>query len=315
MTIGVVNRTCTGDAQPGIGHNRPSLAEAAQANVQSGVLLLCKEALITAIQDRRLHRHHLRVLAAIVTFVNTQTAKAWPSRASVAAMSGLNPRVVSNALIELRNWGYLIADKETVEEANNRRLMVYTFGNIDHDEIRRQITTICLELQKTRDSTGARSSPFVTNKSPPVVNVTPGCDDQITTGGDLFPETVTPRCARKSPPVVHSNSIKEQTKTSPNGEGADAPVSEASLTLRQLLWEHGLRYLRGAYGRSISEGTIRNRLGVMIKDHTIGPVLAAMDEAQRQQPMDPLDYMQGVLRKRAAPAAASKGYQKPVVFR
>jgi hypothetical protein len=39
---------------------------AAEQNVRSGVLLLCKEMLITAIQDRRLERSHLCVLACYV---------------------------------------------------------------------------------------------------------------------------------------------------------------------------------------------------------------------------------------------------------
>ena len=61
-----------------------AVTEAAEQNVATGVLLLCKEALITAIQDSRLHRGHLRLLAAVVSFMNSKTAKAWPGRASAS---------------------------------------------------------------------------------------------------------------------------------------------------------------------------------------------------------------------------------------
>lgn len=136
-----------------IGHNRPSLslAEAAQANIETGVLLLCKEALITAIQDRRLQRPHLRVLATIAEHINTRTAKAWPSRMAIALRADLSPKSVSNVILQLRGWGYLVADRETVEQADGKRLTVYTFGNIDHDGIRREIAAFVNRLREQRD--------------------------------------------------------------------------------------------------------------------------------------------------------------------
>lgn len=125
---------------PTIGHNsRFSLQATSEQNVETGVLLLCKEFLVTAIQDARLDRTHLRVLACFVEFVNRRTAKAWPGRQLIADTLGLHVKTVSNSLLELRNWGYLIAERERVEEAGNRSLMVYTFGNVDHETIRREI--------------------------------------------------------------------------------------------------------------------------------------------------------------------------------
>jgi hypothetical protein len=140
------------------GHNRMSLAAAAQANIETGVLLLCKEALITAIQDKRLQRPHLRVLAAIATHINTRTAKAWPSRMAIAIMADLSPKSVSNVVLQLRGWGYLVADRETVEQAEGKRLTVYTFGNIDHDGIRREITEFVNRLREQRDPNEVESS-------------------------------------------------------------------------------------------------------------------------------------------------------------
>jgi hypothetical protein len=140
------------------GHNRLSLTAAAQANIETGVLLLCKEALITAIQDRRLQRPHLRVLATIAEHINTRTAKAWPSRMAIAIRADLSPKSVSNVILQLRGWGYLVADRETVEEADGKRLTVYTFGNIDHEGIRREITAFVNRLREQRDPDEVESS-------------------------------------------------------------------------------------------------------------------------------------------------------------
>jgi hypothetical protein len=55
-------------------------------------------------------------------------------------MSGLSIRTVSNAMVELGAWGYLLKDRQSVEEAGGRRLTVYTFGSVDHETIRRSVT-------------------------------------------------------------------------------------------------------------------------------------------------------------------------------
>jgi hypothetical protein len=147
---------------PPIGHNQPSLTSASEANVETGVLLLCKEFLVTAIQDRRLDRTHLRVLACFVEFVNRRTAKAWPGRQLIADTLNLTTKTVSNSLLDLRNWGYLIADRERVEEAGNRSLMVYTFGNVDHETIRREIDVYIAKLKEA-----PKVPPQQEPKSPP----------------------------------------------------------------------------------------------------------------------------------------------------
>ncbi len=149
---------------------RMSLAEAAAANIQTGVLLLCKEALVTAIQDRRLERRHLRILATMVSFMNTSRARAWPSRLQIAYMTGLSCKTISNILVELRTMGYLMADKEVVPEAGDKRLTVYTFGNIDHETIRKHITEWVMHLREreTPESSlqAGNSEPLPTEKIP-----------------------------------------------------------------------------------------------------------------------------------------------------
>lgn len=270
------------------------LSAAAEANLRTSALLLVKEALITAIQDRRLERGHLRVLAAIGMCINSRSAKAWPSRSTISSMTGLSVKTVSNYLLELRNLGYLIAGRENVEEADNRRMTVYTFGNIDHDTIRSEITKYVMGLRETRrqkeESPRIRGTSSYTgnNSSPPTGN-----SDQLE-----FPA----RGVKKSPPTGSRNSKKELV-TSPNGDGADAP-KEVPATLREVLWDTCLAYLRRTY-TSIPEHQLRSRLGKMVKEvgGDEGWVLSAMNKAQKANTVDPLQYMEGILKKLRASGA------------
>lgn len=179
-----------------IGHNYGSLSSIAQANVETGVYLLCKEALVSAIADRRLDRMHLCVLACIVEFMNTQTAKAFPDRVTIASILGVKPVSVSNKLRELRELGYLIGERERVPEAGHRSMMVYTFGHIDHETIRREITSF---IRRVRDHRDAQESPSTVTivdppKSPSAVTVTEHGDfhaSKVTGCGDSQSSKVT----------------------------------------------------------------------------------------------------------------------------
>lgn len=165
-------------------HNQPtSLAEATKANIETAVWLLCKEALVTAIQDRRLERSHLRVLAVIADHMNKFTAQASPSRQVIAAAIGLEVSTVSNVLSELRFLGYLISEKKQDEDVG-RKLTFYSFGRIDHDTIRREVGKY---VKSFREAGGKNSSPpavkseptKVGRASPPAVNFT-ACGEQKT---------------------------------------------------------------------------------------------------------------------------------------
>lgn len=194
--------------------DRPSLDETVRANLDTGVLLLCKEALVTAIQDRRLHRGHLRVLAAIATYMNSMTGKAWPSRGKIGELLGMPVKTVSNLLFELKDLGYLVAARQMVEEANNRSLMVYTWGKIDHDTIRREITKFIEgvrsgEIPANFPSQRERKSPAPTGTSRPNGNSGVPSQRELPAPAGLLAGKVPPQRAEKSRPDGHSNSIKE----------------------------------------------------------------------------------------------------------
>ncbi len=196
---------------------RPTLNDAAAANVETGVLLLCRELLVTAISDKRLDRTHLKVLAFIARHINGRSAKAWPGRQAIAMSLGVETVTVSNKLRELRLWGYLIAERERVAEANNRSLTVYTFGNVDHETIRREINAYIDRIKNLpnepevteggdyRDQKSPRAVTSGAPKSPDAVTVTEGGDVR---GEEQRPK-VTEGGARKSPDTVDSNARKE----------------------------------------------------------------------------------------------------------
>lgn len=264
------------------------LSAAAEANLRTSALLLVKEALITAIQDRRLERGHLRVLAAIGMCMNSRSAKAWPSRATIAAVTGLSVKTVSNNLLELRNMGYLISGRENVEDAGNRRLTVYTFGNIDHDTIRNEITKYVMGLREGRvdkpESPRPRgTSPHTGNFSSPPT-------------GNFDQQKVPAHGVGKSPPAGDSNSKKEPKSTPPNGGGAVAPdTAHAIRNVRQVVWQECLAYFRNIYP-SMQEDKLRSRLGKMIKVYKEGNVLVAIGAAQKAEAVDPFQYVEGILK-------------------
>lgn len=268
----------------------PSLNDVARSNRETGVLLATKEQLVTAIQDRRCKREHLRVLAAVATFMNTATAKAWPGRAAIAGLLGFSAKTVSNTLTELRGWGYLVAEKESVPEANNRSLTVYTWGKIDHDTIRREIEAFVAGVREGRIPAKHHSDvPRPQGSSPPEGNNVPYPRGT--------PKSEVPsRGARKSPPAGDSNSYREQKKTSPSGDGAKAPIQP--LDLQKMVWGPVLDWIRDCYGGAMPEVRLRSRLGQMVKEHSPEHVLVAVGKAQRSgTTIDPLNYIEGILRK------------------
>jgi hypothetical protein len=205
-----------------------SLDEAAKANLDTGVLLLCKESLITAIQDRRLHRGHLRVLAAIAMHMNSRTGKAWPGRQAIGETLGMPVKTVSNLLLELREFGYLIAARQMVEEANNRNLMVYTFGNIDHDTIRREITKFIEGVRS--GEIPVKFPPQREQKSPvPAGQSRPGGNSEVPSQRD----SPVPAGTQKSRPsgTVPSQRDFQSQKSRPSG--CKSPARTGTVTQRR----------------------------------------------------------------------------------
>lgn len=201
--------------------NARTLQSAARENIETGLLLLSKEALVTAIQDRNLDRLHLRVFAAVLMHMGGSTARAWPSRTTLAAMIGVEPITVSNRLRDLRRLGYLIAERERVPAAGNRSLAVYTIGRVDHETIRSEIKAFVDKIARARTVTadGDNRPPETPSSVTPKVTASSEAHSKVTAGG-----------FRESPPAVHSNSPYGETPPYPpnGGNSANATINEVN---------------------------------------------------------------------------------------
>lgn len=184
-----------------------TVSQAARKNVESGVLLLSWEFVRTAARDRRLDRLDINNLIELCVYMNGRTAKSWPDRRTIAINLGVAATTVSNRLLKLRKLGYILAERERVPAANNRSLMVYTFGNIDHDALRRHITSFI---------EGIRNAEVTSQSDIPKSSSTVTPTSKVTSEGDILYNSkspprvmtslqVTSHGGRKSPPTVDSN--------------------------------------------------------------------------------------------------------------
>ena len=174
-----------------IGHNNPppdtpTLASAVEANLETAVYMLCRESLITAISDQRLDRLHLRLLAALLEDMNMGTAKVWANRQRLAERLKRPAQVISNKLRDLRALGYLIGGRERVPEADNRSLMVYTLGNVDHETIRREVTAFVRRVREERDRQESLNT--VTLNARKSLNTVTLRGSKVTVSGDSQPK-------------------------------------------------------------------------------------------------------------------------------
>jgi len=282
------------------------LDAAAQANRDTGVLLLCKEAAFTAIADSRLQRGHLRLLCAVLEHMNTRSAKAWPSRQTLADALGMSLKTVSNLLREIREYGYLVAGKEAVPEANNRKLTVYTFGNIDHDTIRREITAF---VRRVRDACATQEQfpsqrelavPVPAGSSRPSGNFN---KKSSRPGGQEVPVPAGTVTHKKELSPYGDSSSRPSGNSQGAPTGADASASQPAPSLKTIIWQQGIAWLVHTYNGAVEEKEVRSRLGRLIKECGQGRVLDALGKAEEARPLDPLDYMTAMLQGTSAGGA------------
>lgn len=128
-----------------IGHNQPSFDDVVQENLNRGLLLSIKNVIVAAIDDPRLDRRHLRVLALVIEHINTTSGMAYPGRKKLAADSGSYGRepytegTVAVTIAELMQWGYLVYDKRG-PESGGRALSHYTIRKPSTEDLQAEIT-------------------------------------------------------------------------------------------------------------------------------------------------------------------------------
>lgn len=98
-----------------------------------------------------------------------------------------------------------------------------------------------------------------------------------------------------NPELTHDQPIKEQINNIPVGKGASAP------SLTQVIFGKGLDVLQQL---GMPQQRARTMLGKWRKEFSEEQVIAALSRCEREQPLDPIEFMQGCFRyqaKRAEP--------------
>jgi hypothetical protein len=180
-------------------------------------------------------------------------------------------------------------NKLSIEEARGRRGNTYT-PNIDYD----QAITAFVEAQCQREKlAGSPSDPprhvDGSRNDPPT-----GLPDHLsdppsvcqTVAGSPNPVAGSPNRVAGSP----SDPLLYYSKTLPPEADASA-ASGASESFQSNIWKSGVNWLAGIYGTSMGEDRIRSRLGKLVKDHGESEVISALIAAEREKPIDPLNWI------------------------
>ena len=128
-----------------IGHNQPSFEDIVQENLERGILLSIKNTIIAAIDDPRLDRRHLRVLALVIEHMNGTNGMAYPGRKKLASDSGSYGRepytegTIAVTIAELVQWGYLVSEKRG-PQGGGRALSHYTIRKPSTEDLQAEIT-------------------------------------------------------------------------------------------------------------------------------------------------------------------------------
>lgn len=128
-----------------IGHNQPSFEDIVRENMERGLLLSIKNTIIAAIDDPRLDRRHLRVLALVIEHMNSSNGMAYPGRKKLASDSGSYGRepytegTIAVSIAELVQWGYLVSEKRG-PQGGGRALSHYTIRKPSTEDLQAEIT-------------------------------------------------------------------------------------------------------------------------------------------------------------------------------
>lgn len=200
------------DVKAGLGHNSGAFEQAVERFETAGFLLAKYETLCRAIRDRRLPRGTLHVLAELIENINRETMTTWLGRQAISERTGFDVRTVSNHLSQLKALGYIVSERRSTPQADNRVLLHYTLSALSPEEIEDAISRTVQSLRGQRNSVlpMPKTSPRVVKSQGQ--EITTGSDittdDDITTGSEVITggdETSPPAVKNTSPPAVHSN--------------------------------------------------------------------------------------------------------------
>lgn len=135
-----------------VGGNAPSLSDAIEAFDLVGFLLVGRETMKRATFDDKLDRPCLKVLFILITTMNRETRTSWAGRDYIAAETGLTVKTVSNYIYQLKCLGYIVSERRSTPQANDRVLMHYTVAKLKPHEIEDEIGRFISSIRGTRNS-------------------------------------------------------------------------------------------------------------------------------------------------------------------
>lgn len=207
-----------------IGHNQPSFDQIVEENLQRGLLLAIKNVILTAIDDPRLDRRHLRVLALVIKHLNNESGSAYPGRKRLADETATYDRAaysqgtVAVTIADLVAWGYLISTRKS-PAGGGRALAHYTIMKPSVEDLQAQITA-WVRSHAPDPGSVAKQRPWADVKDG--VNVK---NDDVKDGLNVNPElNVNPVVAADVNPVLSTVTSKDSTRKK-GGSPADAGLT------------------------------------------------------------------------------------------
>lgn len=201
---------------------------AASRSMQAGRLLLSERALTNGVNDARLDRADLKVLACVVMLLRPDH-KAEFSRASLCLYLGLSPKTVSNRLSKLRTLGYLVSEPvigthkqitafgdEAVRLSEIEAAITQHVNAIRQDNVPSMQGTNVPSPQGTSPNEGNKRSPHTGNKSKKVPSQQGSSSDR---GKEGSPHTGNPRARVKDSSISTTNT---ELDSAPETTGAAA---------------------------------------------------------------------------------------------
>lgn len=135
------------------GNNSSALLDQAVANFDLvGYMLVRYETLARANMDDRIDRTCLKVLGMLIMTMSRDTRTSWAGRDFIAENVGITAKSVSNYIWQLKQLGYIVADRRETPSANNRVLMHYTLSKLSPDEIENAIDLAISSIKGDRNS-------------------------------------------------------------------------------------------------------------------------------------------------------------------
>lgn len=141
--------------------------------LQCGFILACFRTLVEAMKDRRLQHRHRATLAVLAVNMNPAVGSTFIGRARIAQELNLEPRTVSNALRELQDLGYILADNRRTPQTNYQSLRHYTINRLSREEIEAELNRFASAI-KSSGQPPKSHRPQRLSKSPPAGTFTLG---------------------------------------------------------------------------------------------------------------------------------------------